>query len=116
MRYIEERPGFPGALRTSGGYGGPFRGPPSLLLLDHQMGAAVLRPARLAVLGALRLFLAVRDDRDAPGLHALRGEVVLRGLRAALAEREVVRHAAPVAAVPLDHAVVLRVAPSALRR
>src|SRR5207247_4862607 len=101
MRYIEERPGFPGALRTSGGYGGPFRGPPSLLLLDHQMGAAVLRPARLAVLGALRLFLAVRDDRDAPGLHALRGGVVLGGVRASLAEGVVVRHSPALVVVAL---------------
>src|SRR3989442_10690618 len=73
----------------------PCRGPPSSLLLDHQMGAAVLRPARLAVVRALRLFLAIRDDRDAPGLHALRGEVVLGGLRAALAQREGVRPGAP---------------------
>src|SRR3989442_7897671 len=80
----------------------PFRGPPCLLLLDHQMGAAVLRPARLAVVRALRLFLALRDDRDAPRPHAPRREGGLGGPRAALAQREGVRPRAPLVAVGLD--------------
>src|SRR3989442_9898546 len=77
----------------------PCRGPPSLLLLDHQMGAAVLRPAPLAVGRALRLFLAIRDGRYAPGLHALRCQGVLGGLSSALPSREVLPHPAPPRAV-----------------
>src|SRR6266850_6468113 len=73
-----------------------------LLLFHHEVRAAVLRPARLGVVRALWLFLAVRDDRDAPGLYALRGEIVLRRLGAALAEREVVSDGAPLVAVALD--------------
>src|SRR5882762_6850009 len=53
--------------------------PPFLLLLHHEVRAAVLRPARFGVVRALRLFLAVRDDRDAPGLYALRGAPRARG-------------------------------------
>src|SRR2546422_11493982 len=40
-RGIEERPGFPGALRTSGGCGGAISGPPtSLDVLGGPRGAA----------------------------------------------------------------------------
>src|SRR2546426_8144405 len=55
--------------------------------LDQEVGAPVLGPARLALLGAQRSLLAVADDRDAIRLDALRHEVVHRGLRASLAER-----------------------------
>src|SRR5262245_61164189 len=42
-----------------------------LLSLGQEVVAAVLRPARLGLLGAERAFLAVGDDRDPVGLHAL---------------------------------------------
>src|SRR5207244_2478701 len=58
--------------------------------LDQEVGAPVLGPARLALLGAQRSLLAVADDRDAVRLDALRHEVVHRGLRASLAERQIV--------------------------
>src|SRR5437762_10037258 len=38
--------------------------PPFLLLFDHEVRAAVLRPAPLGVVRALRPFLAVREDRS----------------------------------------------------
>src|SRR3989442_895660 len=80
-----------------------------LLRLREQVRAAVLGPARLVRLRALRLFLAVGDDRDAAGLDAVSDEVVLGGLRAALAEREVVLHGAALVAVALDQHEVPRV-------
>src|SRR5215470_18361967 len=73
-----------------------------LLGLHHEVRAAILRPALLAVLGAHRSLFTVRDDRDARRPHAVRGEVVLGGLRAALAERDVVGVGAALVAVALD--------------
>ena len=66
------------------------------------MGAAVLRPAGLGVLGAGRPLFAVADDRDTGRRHAVRDEVVHRGLGAPLAQRHVVLVGAALVAVALD--------------
>ncbi len=50
-RHIEERHGFPGALRTLGGGGGPCRGPPRNRRLAYSQTAgssASLTPKRSA--------------------------------------------------------------------
>src|SRR5213079_1766549 len=77
--------------------------------LDQEVAAPVLLPARVVVLAAQRSLLAVTDDRDAGRLDALGHEVVHRGLRAPLAERQVVLVGAPLVAVSLDEKEVIRV-------
>src|SRR3989442_11479218 len=77
--------------------------------LDQEGGAPVLGPARLALLGAQRSLLAVADDRDAVRLDALRHEVVHRGLRASLAERQIVLVGAALVTVPFDEDEPIRV-------
>src|SRR5439155_6049530 len=42
---LEERPGFAGALRTSGGFGGPCRGPHVFRPRSRRPPDAALRPA-----------------------------------------------------------------------
>src|SRR5215470_6143544 len=115
------------------GFGGSPRGPPTrwgtpqlwraarrrrrdeLLRLHHEMRAAILLPARLGVLGALRTLLTVRDDRDPRRPDTTRGEVVLRGLRATLAQCHIVGVGAALVAVPLDQDAVLGVGLQPLR-
>src|SRR5207237_1515268 len=80
-----------------GGYGGR-----RLLALDEEMGAAVLRPALLRLLGAERALLAVADRGHAGPRDALGEEVLQRGLRAMVAEGEVVLVGPPVVAVACD--------------
>src|SRR5437879_507259 len=85
-----------------------------LLALDEEVGAAVLRPALLRLLGAERALLAVAErahagPRDAPG-----EEVLQRGLRAMVAEGEVVLVGAPVVAVAFDQDDGARVVPQPL--
>src|SRR5207245_8638521 len=61
-----------------------------LALLDEEVRAPILRPARLIVVRALRALLSVADDRDAPSGDALGHEVVHRRLRAAFTQCQVV--------------------------
>src|SRR5262245_46263907 len=74
-------PGRRSATRTSPG-GSARECPPAsaharaLALLDEELIAAVLGPARLVVLGAGRALLAVRDDGNPVALHALGHQVV----------------------------------------
>src|SRR5262249_32940809 len=74
----------------------------ALGLLHEKLRATIRRPARLGVLGARRPLLTIRHGGDALGLHAARDEVCLRGLRASLAEGEVVFGRAALVAVALD--------------
>src|SRR5262245_66257050 len=93
----------------------PAAMPDRLLRFDGEVGAAVLRPALLGVLGAERPLLAVADARDALALHAVRDEVVHRRARAAVTERDVVLVGAPLVGVALDQQEVLRVGLHPLR-
>src|SRR5262245_47127704 len=83
-----------------------------LLSLRQERVASVPSPARFGTLGAEWPLLAVRDDRDTVGLHALRDEVVHRRLRATLTQRQVVLGRAALVAMALDqHQVVVRFEP-----
>src|SRR5437867_1985325 len=71
-RIIEERHGFAGALRTTGGYGGPFRAPRVTKSLIDLLGTAALggggddgRLGRRAVAVAVSIAVAERER----GLH-----------------------------------------------
>src|SRR5258705_9015640 len=79
--------------------------------LRNEMRAAVLGPGRLVVAGVEGTLLAVRDRREAGGRDSVAHEEILRGLRPALAERQVVLHRSPLVAMPLDdglgHSVAL---------
>src|SRR5207249_8528717 len=83
--------------------------PQPLLALDREVGAAILRPARLVVFLALRTVLAVADDGDPPRVHAPRDEIVHGRLGPPLAERQVVFVGAALVAVPLDEEQLVRV-------
>src|SRR5207249_4918703 len=85
-----------------GGCCGPLLGSLRSARLDAEVGAAVLGPALLGVLTARRLLLAVADDRDAVGPHAVGDEVVHRGLGPAIAEGQVVFAGATLVGVTLD--------------
>src|SRR2546422_4357395 len=74
----------------------------ALLLLGQEVISAVLRPARLVVLGADGPLLTVGDDRDAVGLDALGHEVAHGGLRAPLAQGQVVLVGSSLVAMPFD--------------
>src|SRR5437763_15820795 len=80
----------PAASRRGEGLASSSPWNPDLPWLDEDVGAAVLGPARFRVLGALRALFTVADDRNAVGLHGLRHEVVHRGFRAPLADRQAV--------------------------
>src|SRR5262249_57023327 len=69
---------------------------------DQEVGASVLGPACLGVLGADGALLSVADDRDPIGLNALGDEVVHGRFRAPLAEGEVVFVGAALVAVSFD--------------
>src|SRR5262252_9488531 len=69
---------------------GNRRAPRGLLVLDQEVRAPVLGPARLAALLAERALFAVADDRNPIGLDAERGQIAHRGLRAPLTQRQVV--------------------------
>src|SRR5205807_5898336 len=85
-----------------------------LLALDEEMGAAVLRPALLRLLGAERALLAVAERAHAGPRDATGEEVLQRGLRAMVAEGEVVFVGAPVVAVAFDQDDGARVVPQPL--
>src|SRR5438105_15366893 len=63
-RRLEERPGFAGALRTFGGFGGPFRGPPFLTVTSAR--------GSLVALGVIRRGLRGRAARVAAAIHRRR--------------------------------------------
>src|SRR4051794_2649390 len=73
-----------------------------LLLFDQEARAAILRPARLGLLGADGTLFTIADHRDAGGLDALRDEVVHRRARTALTQTEVVLVGAALVAVAFD--------------
>src|ERR1051326_2649915 len=73
------------------------------------MVAAVLRPRRLVVTRVERPLFTVADGADAGRVDAERRQVLLRGVRAAVAEGEVVLLGAALVAVTFDQEVVLRV-------
>src|SRR5215470_1680909 len=81
---------------------GNRRAPRGLLVLDQEVRAPVLGPARLAALLAERVLFAVADDRNPIGLDAERGQIAHRGLRAPLAQRQVVLGRPALVAVALD--------------
>src|SRR5438105_5968263 len=85
-----------------------------LLALDEEVGAAVLRPALLRLLGAERALLAVAERAHAGPRDATVEEVLQRGLRAMVAEGEVVFVGAPVVAVAFDQDDGARVVPQPL--
>src|SRR5437870_7104821 len=85
-----------------------------LLALDEEVGAAVLRPALLRLLGAERALLAVAERAHAGPRDATGEEVLQRGLRAMVAEGEVVFVGAPVVAVAFDQDDSARVVPQPL--
>src|SRR5579871_2005476 len=81
------------------------RGPPRsrwLLRRNHEVSAPVLRPAGLLLLVAERLLLAHADHVDPVGGDPEVHQVVVHGIRAALAECEVVLARAPRVGMPLD--------------
>src|SRR5437016_1165487 len=80
-----------------------------LALLDEEVRAPILRPARLIVVRALRPLLSVTDDRDTPSGDTLGHEVVHRRLRATLPQCQVVFIGSPLVTVPLDQEKVLLV-------
>ena len=69
---------------------------------DGEVRAAVPRPALLVGLLAERDLLAVRHRLQAGGVDAQRDQVVVGGLRAPLAQRQVVLDRAALVAVALD--------------
>jgi hypothetical protein len=75
---------------------------PLLLTRVLDVGAAVLRPRLLVVAHRHRLFLAEAHGLDTAILDAEHGHHLLHGLRATLAEREVVLAAAALVAIALD--------------
>src|SRR5208282_3838839 len=79
-----------------------------LLLLNDKVVAPVLRPAGFVVLVAQRQLFAIADRRHAAGVDAQRLEVILGGLRALGAERNIVFLGAALVAVPFDLHVGLR--------
>src|SRR6266481_1341717 len=73
-----------------------------LLLLGQENVPAVLRPARLVVVGALRPLLAVGDDADPPGLDPSGHEIAHGGVGAPLTQSQVVLVGAALVTVPFD--------------
>src|SRR5690242_20021521 len=73
------------------------------------MIAAILRPRFLGVARIERPLFAVADRANARSVDAERGEVILRRLRAAVAESEVVLLGAAFVAMAFDEQVVLRI-------
>src|SRR4029453_19603429 len=73
-----------------------------LPLLDHELIATVLGPARFGVLGAHGPLFTVRDDRHPVGADALRDTIVHRGLGPAIAERQVVLVGAALVTMAFD--------------
>src|SRR6267154_1969538 len=67
-----------------------------------QIVAAILFPGFLVVSGSAGQLLSVAGRRDARGIQPEVHEIVLRGLRAPLPEREVVLARATLVAVALD--------------
>src|ERR1700757_2203882 len=73
------------------------------------MIATVLRPAALVVILARGKLLAVADCRDSAAGDTERHQIILRGLRAFCAERDIVLLGAALIAMPLDLNPALRV-------
>ena len=79
------------------------------LAVERELGAAVLLPAGLGVVGAELLLLAVADNADAVGGDAGFDQRGLGGVGAILAQREVVLGGAAVVAVAADDDADVRV-------
>src|SRR5215470_3427513 len=79
--------------------------------LHEKVRPPVLRPANLAMIGALRSFLSIADRDHSCRRDALGDEVVHRGLGAPITEGKVVLFGAPLVAVPFDQDVRVRVGP-----
>src|SRR3990172_5352400 len=75
---------------------------PGLLALCQEVGPTVFGPAVLVVLRAKRALLAIADDRNPVGGDPERDEVVHRGFRPTLTEREVVLVGAALIGVPFN--------------
>src|SRR5205085_9355829 len=73
-----------------------------LLGLHEEARTAVLCPARLVVLLALRPILAIADDSDPTRIHAAGNEIVHRRLRPPVPERQVVLVRPALVAMALD--------------
>src|ERR1700731_4591543 len=83
--------------------------------VEHRHGAAVLRPARYVVADRDRPFLAVGNRAHAMRLHAARDQIVVHGLRAPGAERDIVFARAALVGMAFDEETILRVAAQPLR-
>src|SRR5690606_34073970 len=70
--------------------------------VDRRHAAAVLRPAALVRLDAVRTLLAVRDDREPARIDAEGGQVVGNRVGAALTQRKVVFAGTALIGVTLD--------------
>src|SRR6187455_3213778 len=68
----------------------------------HRHVAAVLGPAALVRAERDRAFLAVAERGDAPCRDTARGEIVLGGVGAAIAQREIILARAALVAMALD--------------
>src|SRR5262244_333788 len=79
------------------------------LLREHGDAAAVLRERDIVMPRILRPLLAVGDRLDAVGIDAERDEIILHGVGATLAERQVVLARAALVAMALDRDRVLPV-------
>src|ERR1700685_4452258 len=73
-----------------------------LLPLVREMRSPVLGPAGFIALSAERLFLAVADGPDTVCRNAQRDQGLLGGIRAVVAQCQVVFSRAALVAVPLD--------------
>src|SRR6185312_6251829 len=71
------------------------------LLPVDEMTTPVLLPALLVGLGAERFFLAVADGLDVVGAHASLNQRITHGIRAAVAQSQVVLGRSPFVAVAL---------------
>src|SRR5690242_19613757 len=82
-----------------------------LSALHEEVRAAILRPAGLATVAALRPLLAIADRHESRRRDALRDEIVHRGFGAPIAERQVVFFRSALVAVALDQDARVRVGP-----
>src|SRR5438477_6218773 len=83
--------------------------PPDRLLIQDEMPAAVLLPARLIRFVAERLLLAEGDRAQIVRIHALLHEHVLHRFGTVGAEREVVLDRAALVSMALDGDVPVRI-------
>ena len=81
----------------------------------HRHRAAVLRPRALVAAERERPFLAVADRRDPRRVDAPGGQIVLGGVRAAVAQRQIVFAGAALVGMAFDDDAVARILVEPLR-